>query len=292
MFLLTCRLRPIVQQHDNIFKLTCDSTIDRRIKMSPEYTLDGVTVQFKVESEMSDVERSFKKARGINPPMAVHHCTYYIKFKKILQNDQDYTLKVSSEKINITNKILLTDYLGWHRIGETSNCNRIDFDVTIEIDVVRTTNTPFKHLNDDTELTDFEIVGKDGFIKIHMAVLIGFSPEFKEKLSFLEKLRSKKETLASKETLEHLKSYMYLQKLPEDGIKQLAELAIDLDMTDLTFKCCVKLLNEVTTDNVLCLLDFATTHKLHMVTIGILSQVENGYMSVDDISMAYAHREQ
>ncbi|XP_026323194.1 uncharacterized protein LOC113232638 [Hyposmocoma kahamanoa] len=246
--------------------------------MSPEYRLDGATVlQVKIESETTKTEPS------------AYTCIYFIKFKKAVQNDQQiYTLKVSSEKFKIKDSIFLTDDIAWRKIGEALNCERIDFDFTFEVDSLMTSITPFKHLYDDTELTDFKIVGESGCVEVHKTVLASFSPEFNQNLSFLDKLLNKKETKASKETLEHLKSYMYLQILPQDGIRQLAELAIHFDMTDLVTKCCIKLLNEVTPDNVLSLLEFATTNNLHKLTIGILKYVQSGYITVDDIKIPVA----
>lgn len=272
------RMQPVVHQDKNIFKLKCNSQIDSHTKISPEYMLDGATVlQVKIEIEAT------KSGPSINT------CTYFIKFKKVVQNDlQNYTIKVSSEKINIKDNIFLTDDLAWRRIGEALNCDRIDLDFTFEVDSLLSSITPFKHLYDDTELTDFKIVGNGGSVEVHKAVLASFNPEFNQKLSFLEKLVNKKETEASKETLEHLKTYMYLQILPQDGIKQLAELAIHFDMTDLVTKCCIKLLNKVTADNVLSVLEFGATHKLHKLTIGILKYVESGYVMVDDIKIPVA----
>ncbi|KAI5632796.1 BTB/POZ domain-containing protein [Phthorimaea operculella] len=170
-----------------------------------------------------------------------------------------------------------------------------EFDLKFVLDFSRSTcpSSGFSFLEDDTELTDFELRGVDGSVHVHKAVLAGFSPVMKTMLNGQWK-ETKEGAIeipnTSKETLQHLKDYMYKQRIPATGVEKLAALASCYLMSDLEDRCTIQLLSTLSSTNLTDLLSFSVKHNMEKLMLAILENVQNGVVKVDDMKERYCEK--
>ncbi|KAI5638293.1 BTB/POZ domain-containing protein [Phthorimaea operculella] len=181
----------------------------------------------------------------------------------------------------------------WHVIYEKSCINGArmpEYNLKIALNVSCKMHNGFSLLYDDTDLSDFELRGTDGSIKVHKAVLAHYSPVMKTMLSGQWKeVKTGAVDIpnTSKETLEQFKNFMYLQKLPENEIEKLAELASCYMISPLEEVCTYKLLTALTSENVTKTLELAGKCKMDRVMVATLAIIQQKSIKVKDILLNY-----
>ncbi|KAJ2948680.1 hypothetical protein O0L34_g7937 [Tuta absoluta] len=156
------------------------------------------------------------------------------------------------------------------------------------LDISSSTSGLFSTLRDDSNLTDFELRGDDGSVKVHKTILAGLSPFIKtllENSGQWDEVTSNSVNVpnATQGTLEHLKDYIYLQKMPDTGIVQLAELASFFLMSDLEQRCAAKLIATLCQDNVIEYLEIAMKYKIRLLLLAILNNVKFDIIKISDL---------
>lgn len=244
-------------------------------KTSPEYVISGSAI-FAVKVIAAQVN---------NGHTNVYNNLILIKFQKQRPDDElTYLLKLSSHEFGITNKTFISDDGTWHLVHDNKK-QQYTFDVEILMDVIPSSGS-FATLHSDMELTDIELRGEDGSIRIHRAVLATSSPVLRRMLagSWRETTEGHVDVAGtSKATLQHLKDYIYLHILPDSGLEQLLLLASYYIMPDLEQKCVDKLVDNLTAQNSCELLEFAAKHKIIRLMLAILDNVQRGTVKVRDM---------
>ncbi|KAI5638883.1 BTB/POZ domain-containing protein [Phthorimaea operculella] len=181
----------------------------------------------------------------------------------------------------------------WHVFYEKIGANvgrMLEYNLKIALNVSCKMHNGFSLLYDDTDLSDFELRGTDGSIKVHKAVLAHYSPVMKTMLS-----GQWKEVKAgavdipntSSEILEQFKNFIYLHKLPENEIEKLAELASCYMISQLEEVCTYKLLTSLTSENVTKTLELAGKCKMDRVMVAALAVIQQKSIKVKDILLNY-----
>ncbi|CAB3257313.1 unnamed protein product [Arctia plantaginis] len=233
--------------------------------VSPKFTINGViTFEFKVERRDTD------------------RFSLFVRFKKKRVNDKlDYGIKYThwtEREMKFNNPDI------WHFVCSNGSCTGTG---TISVEVnLETLSSPCASLYEDTELTDFKLLGDDGYVLLHKAIAAAYSPFFKN--MFLGQWKETTEGVIevsgiSKATLEHFKEYMYLGTFPDTCLTQLLLLAKFYMMEDLESRCLFKLRSQVTKDNVFDLLEFAVTNKQTRLLYEILDVAQQGDLKVDEL---------
>ncbi|CAK1550698.1 unnamed protein product [Leptosia nina] len=212
-------------------------------------------------------------------------CLFLIKFSA--QQIGDFNLKLSSNVLGIENKCLLSQDGTWQLIGQIAEKNicEVEIDVTVTVDIVAHAGS-FAVLYNDNDLTDFMLKGEDGSVQMHRAVLAATSPVLRRMLRGTWKETSEGHvdvSGTSKETLQHLKNYLYLHTVPEVGLEQLLLLAAYYMVSDLERKCVDKLMIKLKAENTVDLLQFAVKHNITSLVLSILDCVGCGAVSAREI---------
>lgn len=245
-------------------------------RTSQEYVISGSAV-LQVKAIAAQVN---------NGHTNVYNNLIFIKFMKYRPaDDLTYTIKFSSAELGITNKTFVSDDGTWHLIHENKR-QQYSFDIKVTMDVVPRAGS-FSSLHEDTELTDFELRGEDGSVHIHRAVLAASSPVLRRMLggTWRETTEGHVEVPGtSRTTLQHLKDYVYLYKLPDStGLEQLLLLGSYYMMPDLEQKCVDKLVSSLTAENACELLEFAAKHKVTRLLLAILECIQGGTVKVQEM---------
>lgn len=244
-------------------------------KTSQEYVISGAAV-FEVKVIAAQVN---------NGHTNVYNNLIFIKFQKQRQDDElTYTIKLTSHEFGITDKTFISDDGTWHLVHDNKK-QQYTFDIEINMDVVPSSSS-FASLHGDIELTDIELRGEDGSVRIHRAVLATSSPVLRRMLAgtWRETAEGHVDVAGtSKATLQHLKDYVYLHILPDSGLEQLLLLASYYIMPDLEQKCVDKLVSRLTAQNACELLEFAAKHKIIRLLLAILECVQSGAVKVHDM---------
>ncbi|KAJ2948675.1 hypothetical protein O0L34_g7931 [Tuta absoluta] len=269
--------RDVVQHGNNlqgVFGITNYNT-PFTSKTSQTYVISGAAV-FQVKVIAAQVN---------NGHTNIYNNLIFIKFCKLrFDDDLTYTLKFTSNEFGITDKTFFSDDGTWHLVYENKK-QQYTFDVSVSMDVVPSSSS-FATLHGDMELTDFELRGEDGSIRVHRAVLAAASPVLRRMLggTWRESTEGHVDVSGtSKLTLQHLKDYVYLHTLPETGLEQLLLLASYYMMPDLEQKCVDKLVSSLTAQNACDLLEFAAKHKVTRLLLAILECVQSGSVKVNDM---------
>ncbi|XP_068620442.1 kelch-like protein 3 [Battus philenor] len=243
-------------------------------KISPEYVISGATI-FQVMTVVAQVN---------NGHTAMYNNMIFIRFLKVRPDDElSYTISLSSKELKISEKRFVCDDGTWHLVHENRK-QQYSFDVSVVMDAVQVSS--FASLHADTELTDFELRGEDGAVRVHRVALAAASPVLRRMLS-----GSWRETSTghvdvpgtSARSLQHLKDYIYLQVLPDDGVEQILLLASYYMMPCLEQVCVDKLVGGLTAQNACDLLEFAAKHKLTKLLLAILDCVQGGAVAVSEM---------
>lgn len=263
------------------FEVTHDASLKILNVTSPQYICGPVYFQVNVTSA---------KCFGHNNSGEVN-MLIFVKFMKMYEHDDlNYSCKLSSKKLDVC--LTFNDDNIWHKIYchnkpgiDSAVVYHYNFDISACMDITKT-DSPFAALYDDIYLTDFELKGEDGSVKMHKAVLASCSPVMKTMLQgkWKETTDGRVDVVGvTKQTLEQFKDYVYLQKLPQSGLDQLLLLASYYMMPDLVQKCSVKLLNSLTAQNAFELSEFAIKYKVNNIFLSILRCVQNGVIKVEDM---------
>lgn len=241
-------------------------------KTSPEYVISGVAV-FQARVIAAQVN---------NGHTNIYNNLIFVRFVKQRHDDDlTYTIKLSSTEFGIAAKTFTTDDGTWHLIHDNKR-QQYTFDISVLMDIVPRASS-FATLHEDTELTDFELRGEDGSVHMHRAVLAASSPVLRRMLggTWRETTEGHVDVPGtSRITLQNLKDYVYLHRLPEMGLEQLLLLASYYMMPDLEQKCVDKLVNGLTAQNACELLEFAAKHKVTRLLLAILECVQSGAVKV------------
>ncbi|RVE52772.1 hypothetical protein evm_002645 [Chilo suppressalis] len=254
-----------------------------------EFKINAVAFQVKVIALLSEHMNA-----------NIYKNLIFVRFVKLYEDDDlIYIIKVTSkhddDMMSITDKNFISDDGTWHLLQDNVKWKNYCFIVTGHIDIV-TSSCPLTLLHDDTELTDFELKGEDGSIRMHRAVLAAASPVLKAMLSgkWRETTDGKIDKLnTSKAALQYFKDYLYLGTLPKAvlDLKQLLLLASYYMIKDLEQKCVFKLVSMITAENTCDLFEFAGQHKVKRLQLAILQCVKGGGVEVDKIRYLTLHSE-
>ncbi|XP_072942584.1 speckle-type POZ protein-like [Epargyreus clarus] len=248
-------------------------------KTSPEFVISGAAV-FQVKVIAAQVN---------NGHTNIYNNLICVKFFKLRPDDDlTYTIKFTSKELGITNKCFTSDDGTWHLVHENKK-QQYTFDVSVHMDIVPSASS-FASLHDDNELTDFELRGEDGSVHVHRAVLAASSPVLRRMLggTWRETTEGSVDVSGtSRLTLQHLKDYVYLHTLPENGLEQVLLLASYYMMPDLEQKCVDQLVSGLTAQNACDLLEFAAKHKVTRLLLAILECIQSGVVNVNDMRGHY-----
>ncbi|XP_063366762.1 TD and POZ domain-containing protein 1-like [Cydia amplana] len=125
----------------------------------------------------------------------------------------------------------------------------------------------------DIDFTDFNLSALDGSVAVHRAYLAAHSDVFRAMLR-----KEWKEATegcvqidgVTRQTLQHLKDYMYLRTLPDVGLEPLLLLASYYLMDDLKEQCVSKLALNCTSKEWSSLLEFAAVNKISELISGLM----------------------
>ncbi|XP_063366763.1 kelch-like protein 23 [Cydia amplana] len=156
------------------------------------------------------------------------------------------------------------------KIGEILHCDISLKDVrtfllNITITAHKVQDCLLVKLYNDVEFTDFNLGSENGSVAVHRAHMAAHSNVFKAMLS-----REWKETTEGKvqikgvtlQTLQHLKQYMYLGTLPEEGLQPLLLIASYYLIEDLKAECISTLAQTAKHGDWYSLFEFATENNI------------------------------
>ncbi|XP_047997410.1 uncharacterized protein LOC125235004 [Leguminivora glycinivorella] len=194
-----------------------------------------------------------------------------------LENNNKIRVIVSCQDTDVpfVSRVLLDR---WTQVGSKQNCD-------IAVDKFRTCLISFiifaskfddfcpAKIYNDADFTDFNLTAPEGSIAVHRVILAAYSDVFRAMLS-----HEWKETMEGRieiegvtlQTLQYLKQYMYLRKLPNDGLKPLLLLASYYLIDDLKADCLSKLVLNYKSGEWSSLLEFAVENKLSELTSAIM----------------------
>ncbi|XP_022814312.1 uncharacterized protein LOC111348060 isoform X1 [Spodoptera litura] len=263
-------------------KLTANMTVNNynipyATKTSPEQVIGGVVgFQVKVVTALTD---------GQSCNMTMYNNLVFVQFVKRRQNDElNYVLKLTVPELDIEDKRFTSDDGIWHLINENKRQN-YTFNVTVQLEVVPRVNS-FASLHDDEELTDFELRGTDGSVHMHRAVLAAASPVLRRMLGGV--WRETEEGCAempgtTRVTLQDLKNYLYLRTLPDTGVEELLLLSSCYMMPELEKRCVDKLVQNITPEKTLEMIEFAAKNKMTQLMLAVLDCVQSSIVRVADM---------
>ena len=277
-----------------------------REHFSDEYEIDGLVkfqMKMTIHSTSDDAARNVQNSIFSNPsqPSSFGFGSSYSNTVNVLNNvTNKWTIGLSAKFINIKNDFSIYALLSsktldiqnmcinadstWHWIIGKSVTNPI-FNFSFTID---TQSNKLKLLHDDEELTDFELRGDDGSVKVHKCILATVTPVFQSMLQ-----GDWKETRNGyihlegmpKTALQDFKRYIYLNTLPPTVSEHVLIIAMRYQITDLEMACTKTMIEGLNAENVCDLLDFAVAHKCDRLKIAILECVQNGSIKVDEIKI-------
>ncbi|XP_026319271.1 uncharacterized protein LOC113229806 [Hyposmocoma kahamanoa] len=232
---------------------------------------------------------SFKRGVKRHLLLQVINIDMHTRVIKILDGDIDswYSLSefdVIESDLGVTGKVLKNFARQYTNIISLRNVNAV---LLVALDENCIKRNPFASLRSDTSLTDFELRCEQGSVPVHRVVLAISSPVLKTFLegenNWLENswYRFAKTDLS---TLQHLKDYIYMGVLPDDGLENLLLLASCYMMDDLKNECISKILANVTPENALEICEFSIVNKMTKLFLGFLKIVQDGTVKVEEIA--------
>ncbi|CAG9135162.1 unnamed protein product [Plutella xylostella] len=156
-----------------------------------------------------------------------------------------------------------------------------------------TVPSPSSALYDDNDLIDFSLKGIDGSVDVHRHIMAASSPVLKAMLTGPWR-EAKQGILDLKDvhisTIQHLKDYIYLNKVPETGLDELIKLAHFLSMTTLVKICVFHILTGLTLENFMYWNHFAAVNNISELTPWLLDFVirSDVTLGITDIISSYA----
>ncbi|XP_047996923.1 uncharacterized protein LOC125234639 [Leguminivora glycinivorella] len=181
-------------------------------------------------------------------------------------------LKVSSHEFNkpFYSEWLCKEIPESHNLGEKSDCDVSLNNVrtcllNITISAHKVEDCLLVKLYNDVDFTDFHLVSDDGSVAVHRAHLAAHSDVFKAMLSreWKEKTEGKVQIKGvTLQTLLHLKRYMYLGTLPEEGLQPLLLIASYYLIDDLKATCISSLVHMAKPGDWFSLFEFASENNI------------------------------
>lgn len=218
-----------------------------------------------------------------NSGLTTFKCYLFAKFVKTSVTDpMDYQLQLSINKL--VSQDCLSTYDTHYRIVHECEMNTYQYSFSINasvftIDVFMS----FASIFDDDDLTDFELRGSDGSVRMHKSILAAASPVLRRMLA--GEWKETKEGCVdipgmSKITLQNFKEYLYTQRLPKTGIEDILLLAVLYLIPDLEQKCVHELMGTLNAENALTLLKFSIENGSSRLSLAILECIQNGSVKV------------
>ncbi|XP_063386250.1 uncharacterized protein LOC134672283 [Cydia fagiglandana] len=254
------------QQLDSFLKLTCI------IGLSDEDEMKHITNNFNV-NDLANVCLKFE-CDGMGSSLV---CSIK-SWNRKMGEDWKVKMKVSCQETDIP---FYSEWVcdgQWKKIGERLCSDTILDNVYINVININITTSKvedsfLKKIYDDVDFTDFNLSAADGSVAVHRTYLAAHSDVFRAML----KKEWKEATEGcvqiegvTRQTLQHLKDYMYLRTLPDEGLEPLLLLASYYLMDDLKEQCASKLALNCTSKNWSRLLEFAAVNKISELISGLM----------------------
>ncbi|KAI8420327.1 hypothetical protein MSG28_008854 [Choristoneura fumiferana] len=208
----------------------------------------------------------------------------FIAYKKLnTEENVEIELSVTCEDPSFNAKWICTeDSSDWREIGTLCNNNILDVDgyyvytchLKIHVSVRKIEkSTLCAQMFLDADFTDFSLSASNGSVAVHKIVMACHSDVFKAMLNgeWKENVEGRVEVKgATRQSLDHLKDYMYLDILPDEGLGPLLLLASYYMIENLKTRCIGKMAHSVKSDNLYELLDFACLNNIPELAYEIL----------------------
>ncbi|XP_063395754.1 uncharacterized protein LOC134680575 [Cydia fagiglandana] len=247
-----------------------------------------LTLKFMVSCSSSDIDR--KASDAVTEPINVNNLAL-VRFKfhyalkdfyhliSTISTKKKETVKYSTVTINVTCDTVEKECIcsdDWTEIELISKVRDSSQNVVILVITSLQVNITTQEtacpllqslkLYEDDEFTDFQLHVADGTVAVHKSVLSIHSDVFKTMLRGKEWKETKQNTIelagVTLQTLQHLKSYMYLSTLPDEGLEDLLLLAALYMMDHLKAHCIQKLVENVTPEKMDRLIEFACQNNM------------------------------
>lgn len=212
------------------------------------------------------------------------------KHKKVLSKDVAVKMAVNCRNTGYSEQWILPQQEVWKQLGvihHVSECENVCY-YRLEVDIgVCVLESPLLKLYNDNVFTDFHLSSSEGSIAVHKACLAAHSDMFRTMFGgeWKETVESRVEPNGvTLQTLQHLKDYLYLGSLPEQGLRELLLLAMWYMIDSLKAQCIISLANRVTKDDLFDLLEFARNNEIPELTLAITQLTPKGV--IEDISEA------
>ncbi|XP_063540335.1 uncharacterized protein LOC134749346 [Cydia strobilella] len=254
------------KQLDSFLKLTCI------IGLSDEDKMIHVTNNFIVNG-LANVCLRFK-CNGMGTPLVCSILSFSLKKAE----GWKVKLKVSCQETDIPFYSEWVCNGQWKTIGQRL-CSDTSLDnvyiniININITTGKVEESFHKKIYDDVDFTDFNLSAADGSVAVHRTYLAAHSDVFRAMLR-----KEWKEATegcvqiegVTRQTLQHLKDYMYLRTLPNEGLEPLLLLGSYYLMDDLKEQCVSKLALNCTSKEWSRLLEFAAVNKISELISGLM----------------------
>ncbi|XP_022814107.1 uncharacterized protein LOC111347927 isoform X2 [Spodoptera litura] len=244
-------------------------------KTSREYVIGGVvSFQIKVVTAMVS-----------NGHTMVYNNLIFVQFLKRRQNDElTYSIKFAAPELHMRDKQFTSDDGMWHLVHENKR-QQYTFEVSVLLEVMPRVNS-FAILYDDEELTDFELRGVDGSVRMHRAVMAASSPVLRRMLGGM--WREATEGCVdmpgtTRATLQDLKNYVYMRTLPDSGLEELLLLSSYYMMPELEKRCVDKIVQNITAGSAFEVIEFAAKNKMTQLMLAVLDCVQSGSICVTEM---------
>ncbi|XP_013136076.1 PREDICTED: uncharacterized protein LOC106101394 isoform X2 [Papilio polytes] len=266
--------------------------VDSVSKLTPKYNINNaVLFQIRMDTGLAC------SSPCIFSPLSTSYLTYdtytlFCNFKKDEGSDKTYMADVSLKtKTNSTKKTFHINDSTWRLLIEPTTLNfAASFELTVTLRLFDQILRPFALLYEDLKSTDLRLIGKDGTIEVHSAVLIAYSPVFNRELCEKAQESSRPYELilphVKQSTLQHLKDYIYLNNVPDSPLSNVTDLinfATEYKMKELSQLCTQKLVTIAVAENFYELTCFALNNDMNEVFFDILELIENGKIRTEDI---------
>lgn len=258
--------------------LTFSKNIGFQEFLSEEYIMDGI-VKFQIKALVHyniNSDRIFDRERL--------QIWKLIKFVNITHTSS-IRITLNSYALKIQDMYIEADSV-WHMLPNVA-LNINSYDVAFKVEITGSMIDKLRNLYDDDELTDFELRGDDGYIRVHKFMLSAISPVFKDIIG--NKWKDKSDGFVqmeetSKDTLQGFKQYIYLNTFPPTVSKQLLVIAIHYRIGNMETICIKNLTGNLKDEEVPELLEFALIHKNNNLTLAVLESIQYGYTKVETMN--------
>ncbi|XP_014364397.2 uncharacterized protein LOC106715592 [Papilio machaon] len=289
------KLCKLISNEDSLnLKITIQSGkgVDSTTKLSRKYIINNaVYFQMRMDTGLSSSQPS------IFAPQSTNYLSYdtyslFCSFENIEGSEKTYMAEVSIKSFIInTNKTFYIHNKIWRLLIEPTTSNfTTSFDIIVTLSLMDKIIRPFALLYKDSKSTDLRLIGKDGTIEVHSAILIAYSSVFNKKISEKAQESPRPYELAlphvKQSILQHLKDYIYLNKIPESPLSSLTDLIVfasEYNMKELGQMCTQKLATIAVAENFCDLTYFVLNNGMMETFFDILELIESSKIKTEDI---------